>query len=300
MSVSYLYSSIGMAKAALEALNGLNLFGENGCPQSTIHVDPDAQYRNCLILNTLLPRESTSKVSIYSLESSILCLSPSLSLHAPSLPPSLPPLSLSLSLSLSPLSLPHSPSPPLSPSIIPQETDASLLTVTGYPAFAIDDVELCHKTEEKVRTTLAGEKGYKRFLRDSYLTVREGGREFKEPVGDTSVSAGTHLLIHCRHELAIYQSHNGQACMLYIHCMKRQAFTVHVQCIYHTHRPSSQGCRGHRIFMLICHVFCLSGFDFYRWVISGWLVAFLPPYIATCSLLQCIYICTYMYNNSSM
>lgn len=51
-----------MAKAALEALNGLNLFGEKGCPQSTIHVDPDAQYRNCLILNTMLPRESTSKV----------------------------------------------------------------------------------------------------------------------------------------------------------------------------------------------------------------------------------------------
>ena len=51
-----------MAKAALEALNGLNLFGEKGCPQATIHVDPDAQYRNCLILNTLLPRESTSKV----------------------------------------------------------------------------------------------------------------------------------------------------------------------------------------------------------------------------------------------
>ena len=51
-----------MAKAALEAMNGLNLFGESGCPQSTIHVDPDAQYRNSLILNTLLPRESTSKV----------------------------------------------------------------------------------------------------------------------------------------------------------------------------------------------------------------------------------------------
>ena len=52
-----------MAKAALEAMSGLNLFGEQGCPQSTIHVDPDAQYRNCVILNTLLPRESSSKVS---------------------------------------------------------------------------------------------------------------------------------------------------------------------------------------------------------------------------------------------
>jgi phosphorylase kinase alpha/beta subunit len=118
-------SSIGMAKAALEALNGLNLFGEKGCPQSTIHVDPDAQYRNCLILNTLLPRESTSK-----------------------------------------------------------ETDASLLTVTGYPAFAIDDPDLQQATEVKVKETLAGEKGYKRFLRDSYLTVREGSRD---STGDTSV-----------------------------------------------------------------------------------------------------------------
>ena len=52
-----------MAKAALEAMSGLNLFGEQGCPQSTIHVDPDAQYRNCVILNTLLPRESSSKVT---------------------------------------------------------------------------------------------------------------------------------------------------------------------------------------------------------------------------------------------
>ena len=56
-----------MAKAALEAMNGLNLFGEQGCPHSTIHVDPDAQYRNRLILNTLLPRESSSKVIIVNL-----------------------------------------------------------------------------------------------------------------------------------------------------------------------------------------------------------------------------------------
>jgi phosphorylase kinase alpha/beta subunit len=124
-------SSIGMAKAALEAMNGLNLFGERGCPQSTIHVDPDAQYRNWLTLNTLLPRESTSK-----------------------------------------------------------ETDASLLTITGYPAFAIDDSSLREETEVKVQSTLAGERGYKRFLRDSYLTVREGGRKFKEPIGDTSIYEG--------------------------------------------------------------------------------------------------------------
>lgn len=79
-----------MAKAALEAMNGLNLFGSQGSSLSTIHVDPDAQYRNRVILSHLLPRESSSK-----------------------------------------------------------ETDASLLCITGYPAFAIDDPDLCRLTEKR-------------------------------------------------------------------------------------------------------------------------------------------------------
>ena len=84
-----------MAKAALEAMNGLNLFGENGSSLSVIHVDPDAQYRNCVILNTLLPKESNSK-----------------------------------------------------------EVDAALLLITGYPAFAIDDVNLSKATEQRVKKLL--------------------------------------------------------------------------------------------------------------------------------------------------
>jgi phosphorylase kinase alpha/beta subunit len=87
---SPLSSSIGMAKAALEAMNGLNLFGSQGSSLSIIHVDPDAQYRNRVILNHLLPRESSSKA-----------------------------------------------------------TDASLLCITGYPAFAIDDPDLCKLTEQR-------------------------------------------------------------------------------------------------------------------------------------------------------
>ena len=60
--------------------------------------------------------------------------------------------------------------------------------MTGYPAFAIEDSRLREATEEKVRGTLEGEKGYKRFLRDSYLTVREGARESGDTAaGDTSV-----------------------------------------------------------------------------------------------------------------
>ena len=91
----FLTSSIGMAKAALEVMNGLNLFGENGSSLSVIHVDPDAQYRNCVILNTLLPKESNSK-----------------------------------------------------------DVDAALLLITGYPAFAIDDVILSKSTEQKVKRLL--------------------------------------------------------------------------------------------------------------------------------------------------
>ncbi|XP_022107548.1 phosphorylase b kinase regulatory subunit beta-like [Acanthaster planci] len=54
-------SSIGMAIAALEASNGFNLFGREGTSWSILYVDPDAHGRNRTILQTLLPRESSSK-----------------------------------------------------------------------------------------------------------------------------------------------------------------------------------------------------------------------------------------------
>lgn len=56
------YSSIGMAKAALEAINGCNMFGDKGSSISVIYVDIDAHNRNRSIFETLLPRESSSKV----------------------------------------------------------------------------------------------------------------------------------------------------------------------------------------------------------------------------------------------
>jgi phosphorylase kinase alpha/beta subunit len=54
-------TSIGMAKAALEAINELDLFGSRGGPASVIHVmgDEIAQCNTKLI--SLLPRESSSK-----------------------------------------------------------------------------------------------------------------------------------------------------------------------------------------------------------------------------------------------
>ncbi|QLE56472.1 glycoside hydrolase family 15 protein [Nostoc sp. TCL26-01] len=54
-------SSVGMAKAALEAINGLDLFGVRGSQTSVIHVLPDEIARARITLESLLPRESASK-----------------------------------------------------------------------------------------------------------------------------------------------------------------------------------------------------------------------------------------------
>lgn len=56
-------SSIGLAKAALESINGENLFGAQGASWSVIYVDIDAHNRNRTIFDTILPRESNSKVA---------------------------------------------------------------------------------------------------------------------------------------------------------------------------------------------------------------------------------------------
>ncbi|NQD37498.1 glycosyl hydrolase family 15 [Permianibacter sp. IMCC34836] len=54
-------SSVGMAKAALEAMRGLDLFGQDGDARSTIHVVADEIARSRAALQSLLPRESLSK-----------------------------------------------------------------------------------------------------------------------------------------------------------------------------------------------------------------------------------------------
>ena len=100
-------SSIGMAVAALEALDDLDLFGVRGGPSSVIHVMSD-EIQNCrAVLQSMLPRESLSK-----------------------------------------------------------ETDAALLSVIGFPAFAVDDRKLIDITYDEVMTKLGGRYGCKRFLRD--------------------------------------------------------------------------------------------------------------------------------------
>ncbi|MEM9818829.1 MAG: glycoside hydrolase family 15 protein, partial [Cyanobacteria bacterium P01_D01_bin.6] len=107
-------SSVGMAKAALEAMDGLNLFGIQGGQASVIHVLPDEVSRARLTLESLLPRESGSK-----------------------------------------------------------EVDAAVLSIIGYPAFAIEDADLVARTRAKIIDKLQGRYGCKRFLRDGHQTVIE-------------------------------------------------------------------------------------------------------------------------------
>ncbi|MEM9452053.1 MAG: glycoside hydrolase family 15 protein [Cyanobacteria bacterium P01_E01_bin.6] len=107
-------SSIGMAKAALEAMNGFNLFGVNGGQSSVVHVLPDEIVRAQITLESLLPRESGSK-----------------------------------------------------------EVDAAVLSVIGFPAFAVEKTELVDQTRAKITRLLEGTYGCKRFLRDGHQTVIE-------------------------------------------------------------------------------------------------------------------------------
>lgn len=107
-------SSVGMAKAALEAINGLDLFGVHGGQGSVIHVLPDEIARTRITLESLLPRESSSK-----------------------------------------------------------EVDAALLSVIGFPAFAVEDQPLCDRTRQDIIQKLQGRYGCKRFLRDGHQTVLE-------------------------------------------------------------------------------------------------------------------------------
>ncbi len=107
-------SSVGMAKAALEAMDGFNLFGRDGNQSSVIHIVPDEIARARSTLDYMLPRESGSK-----------------------------------------------------------EVDAALLSVIGYPAYAIEDTYLVEATRNTIIDKLSGRYGCKRFLRDGHQTVLE-------------------------------------------------------------------------------------------------------------------------------
>ena len=107
-------SSVGMAKAALQALDGFNLFGANASPRAVIHTVPDGISRARNTLARLLPRESVSK-----------------------------------------------------------EVDSALLSIIGFPAFAVGDTQLVQKTRDKILSELGGHYGCKRFLWDGHQTMLE-------------------------------------------------------------------------------------------------------------------------------
>ncbi|QSZ41932.1 glycosyl hydrolase family 15 [Sulfurimonas aquatica] len=116
-------SSVGMAKAALEAINGFNLFGDVNSNEAVIHVIASDIARSRSTLYGLLPRESNSK-----------------------------------------------------------ETDAALLSIIGYPGYAIEDKELVELTREKIITKLAGNYGCKRFLLDGHQSsIEDASRLHYEP-----------------------------------------------------------------------------------------------------------------------
>ena len=104
-------SSLGMAKAAMEAIDGFNPLPGQAPPVLVIG-DDVARARDTL--QALLPRESESK-----------------------------------------------------------ETDGALLSIIGYPAYAVDDVRIADRTRADILTKLAGRYGCKRFLRDGHQTMVE-------------------------------------------------------------------------------------------------------------------------------
>ena len=116
-------SSVGMAKAALEALDGFNLFGQQDNNEAVIHVILSDISRSRFTLQGLLPRESNSK-----------------------------------------------------------ETDAALLSIIGYPAYAVEDEELVKRTRDKIIKKLAGNYGCKRFLLDGHQSsLEDASRLHYEP-----------------------------------------------------------------------------------------------------------------------
>ncbi len=116
-------SSVGMAKAALEAMNGFNLFGNVSSQDAVIHVFLSDVARSRFTLESLLPRESISK-----------------------------------------------------------ETDAALLSVIGYPAYAVEDEKLVKRTRDKIIKKLAGNYGCKRFLLDGHQSsIEDESRLHYEP-----------------------------------------------------------------------------------------------------------------------
>lgn len=89
-----------------------------------------------------------------------------------------------------------------------KETDAALLAVLGFPAFAVDDAALAERSRAEVLAQLQGRYGCKRFLRDGHQTELEDHRRLHYEPGELSLFEGiesewplffTYLLIDAVH-----------------------------------------------------------------------------------------------------
>jgi phosphorylase kinase alpha/beta subunit len=65
-----------------------------------------------------------------------------------------------------------------------KETDAALLSVVGFPAFAVEDALLAERTRARVLDRLEGRYGCKRFLRDGHQTHAEDTSRLHYEVGE--------------------------------------------------------------------------------------------------------------------
>lgn len=54
-----------------------------------------------------------------------------------------------------------------------KETDAGILSIISYPAFAVEDADLVELTRSTIVDTLLGRYGCRRFLRDGFKTALE-------------------------------------------------------------------------------------------------------------------------------
>lgn len=54
-----------------------------------------------------------------------------------------------------------------------QDVDASLLFTLSFPAFASHEERLVEQTKDNVIKRLRGKQGFKRFIRDGFLTKME-------------------------------------------------------------------------------------------------------------------------------
>ncbi|PWA18908.1 hypothetical protein CCH79_00004937, partial [Gambusia affinis] len=158
-------SSVGMAKAALEAIDELDLFGAHGGPKSVIHVLPD-EVEHCQVRLSSLP--------------GILAAAQTF-VHA-----------LSVSACVFPQAILCSMLPRASTS---KEIDAGLLAVISFPAFAMEDADLVAITKSEIISKLQvqlqvetsethtlsswrlnfplGRYGCCRFIRDGYHCPKE-------------------------------------------------------------------------------------------------------------------------------